>query len=294
MGCAKGCNVSLGTLVNRLKRPARPSSGPRAGVIGLCRFSYPGLGGFQRDRATPEAQARYLYHPARLDERFRLFEAVTLPSLRAQSDQDFTFLVVIGQDFPSERLARLQALLADMPQAVLQAHPPGRHRDVMSAAIASVRRDDAPFSLQFRLDDDDGIGSRFIARLRQTLRDAAPVFERHQRVAIDFNRGHVLRASAEGIRARAIMRAYWAPGLALAFRADCPQTVMNFQHRDVWKHMPTITLPTPDMFIRGLNDHNDSAVQIDEELPLLNAQQEAAFFDAYGVSADKVRKVYAP
>ncbi|MCC5988057.1 MAG: putative rhamnosyl transferase [Pararhodobacter sp.] len=279
--------------MKRLKRPARSSAGPVAGVIGLCRFSYPGLGGFQKEHVSPEAQARYLYDPVRLDERFRLFEAITLPSLRAQSDQDFTFLVVIGQDFPAGRLARLRALLADMPQAVIQAHPPGRHRDVMAAAIASVRRDDAPFSLQFRLDDDDGIGRRFVARLRQTLRDAAPIFERHQRVAIDFNRGHVLRASAEGIRARPVERAYWAPGLALAFRADCPQTVMNFQHRDVWKHMPTITLPTPDMFIRGLNDHNDSAVQIDTPLPLLDSRQEAAFFDAYGVRAEQVRRIYA-
>ena len=259
-------------------------------VIGLCRFSYPALGGFQRKHESAEARARYLYAPERLEERFRLFETITLPSLRAQTDQEFTFLVVIGNDFPQRD--RLEALLADLPQAVIHAYPPGKHRDVMNRAIAKVRRRGYHFSLQFRLDDDDGVGRSFVERLRSTVHEALPIFERNRRVAVDFNRGHVMRASARGIHALPVTRSLWTPGLAVVMREDCAQTVMSFGHHELWKHMPTISLTASSMFIRGLNDHNDSAPKTGEALKLLDRKEEAAFLKAYGVSAEAVRARY--
>jgi len=264
---------------------------PPTEVIGLCRFSYPALGGFQRRHESPEARARFLYAPERLDERFRLFETVTLPSLRAQTDPDFTFLVVIGEDFPQRD--RLEALLADLPQAAIRAFPPARHRDVMARAITEARRPGPRFSLQFRLDDDDGVGRSFVARLRQTVQEARPIFERNRRVAIDFTCGHVMRASAAGIHALTVRRAYWTPGLAVALREDSPKTVMNFGHKRLWRHMPTITLTAPDMFIRGLNAHNDSDLRIRAPLKLLDKPMAEAFHAAYGVSAAHVQAVYA-
>ena len=63
-------------------------------TVGICRFSYAGEGGFKvghDDHATLEA---FLYGAARMEERFRLFEAITLPCVAAQTDPDFTFLIV--------------------------------------------------------------------------------------------------------------------------------------------------------------------------------------------------------
>ncbi|MCP3879258.1 MAG: hypothetical protein GY701_12850, partial [Sulfitobacter sp.] len=48
-------------------------------VLGLCRFSYPALGGFQVGHDSTADRIAYLYDPARLEERFRLFETVALP-----------------------------------------------------------------------------------------------------------------------------------------------------------------------------------------------------------------------
>lgn len=265
----------------------------RIEAIGLCRFSYPAIGGFQVDHATPSTRAQYLYAADRLDERFRLFETVTLPSLRAQTDQDFTLLVVIGQDLPAARQDQLRALLADLPQAVVQAHAPGRHRDVMAAAISAVRKPEHQISLQFRIDDDDAIGRSFIARLRETVQDTRAVFARTRRLAIDFTNGHILRASASGIHARAVKRTGWAPGLAVALRADAPRTVMNFAHHKLWQQMPTLSLPDPDMFVRGVNDHNDSEIPGASAVPLLEGSQEDLLRTAYGICADHVRRVYA-
>ena len=276
----------------RRKQGTAPAS-LKLEVIGLCRFSYPAQGGFQHRHESAEARAGYLYAPERMEERFRLFETITLPSLRAQSDQDFTFLVVIGTDFPQRE--RLEALLADLPQAVIRAYPPdGKHREVMIDAITSARRPGYRFSLQFRLDDDDGLGRRFVERLRATVHDALPVFARNRHVTVDFNCGHVARCSPEGIHALEVSRPYWTPGLAVVLREDCALTVMSFNHGKLWKRMPGITLPDKAMFIRGLNDHNDSSVEVDEQPQLLDKQQEAAFLKAYGVSAEAVRARYRP
>jgi hypothetical protein len=50
-------------------------------VIGLCRFSYPAIGGFQVEHETIEDRIAYLYADARIEERFRLMEAVALPCI---------------------------------------------------------------------------------------------------------------------------------------------------------------------------------------------------------------------
>ena len=289
-GPGNGRGVLFKAVSQRLRAAEACNESLPMEVIGLCRFSYPALGGFQRFHETPQARARYLYDPERLEERFRLFQAITLPCLRAQTDQDFTFLVVIGDDFPQRK--RLEALLAELPQAVIRAYPPGQHREVMAGAITEIRQPGHRFSLQFRLDDDDGVGRRFVERLRATVHEARPIFERNRHAVIDFNRGHVARLSHQGIRALPVHRSFWTPGLGMVLREDCKQTVMNFEHGKLWKIMPSINLPAGNMFIRGLNDHNDSSVHVDAPLPLLDSRQEAAFFEAYGVSADQVRTVY--
>ncbi len=271
-------------------RGVAPPATIREQVIGLCRFSYPALGGFQRQHESPVERARYLYAPERLNERFRLFEAVTLAGIRAQTDPDFTFVVVIGEDFP--QLDRLKALLADIPQAVVRAYPPRPHRAVMAEAIKTVRDDGAPLSLQFRLDDDDGVNLRFVARLREAARDTRALLAKHPTAAIDFNHGHVFRASASGIEAEPVNRNCWAPGLAVAVRRGNPKTVMNFAHHAVWKHMPTVTLTTRNMFLRGLNPFNDSGFQPGDGFRLLDAGGEAQFLNDYGVDADRVRALW--
>jgi hypothetical protein len=259
-------------------------------VIGLCRFSYPALGGFQRQHDTPADRARFLYAPERLEERFRAFETVTLPGLRGQTDPDFAFLVVIGEDFPQRR--RLESLLADLPQAVIRAYPPRPHREVMREAINTLRDPGAPLSIQFRLDDDDGVNLRFVERLRAVARDCRPFLRRHHKAAIDFTRGHVIRPGAAGIEAEAVTRAYWAPGLAVVLRQGNMQSVMNFAHQAVWQNMPTITLTDPDMFIRGWNPFNDSEFSPGDGFRLLDAAGEAAFRTAYGVDAGLVRAAW--
>lgn len=265
-------------------------------VIGLCRFSYPGIGGFQVEHEDLQSRIDYLYDATRLEERFRFFETFTLPCLRAQSDQDFTYLVVIGESLPRAHRQRLAALVADIPQVVVQAHPPGRHRQVMRDAINSVRRFDDQPCLQFRLDDDDAVAISFVAQLRQAAADVAGLLRDNRHIAIDFNQGYIAQPGPNGVEACAIQKPYWTPGLGFMFRPDVDLCVMNFSHQAVVRRMPTVTFSGTDMMLRGHNEFNDSRQKPNVQpvtLAPLDAAGEALFLDTYNISADHVRRVFS-
>ncbi len=265
-------------------------------VIGLCRFSWPGVGGFQVDHPSLQERIDYLYAPERLEERFRTFETITLPPLKAQTDPDFTFLIVIGEALPKPWHDRLQDLVADMPQVVVQPRAPGRHRPVMQEAINSVRRFDSEPCLQFRMDDDDAVACVFVEKLREAAHDIASLSRRHRYLAIDFNQGFIASPGAKGLRATPTKAPYSTAALALMLQPSEERTVMNFAHAKVSQNMPTLTFSGQDMLIRGHNDFNDSRqkprVKPVDLLPLA-AEDEDHFRTVFNIDADHVRRIFS-
>ena len=265
-------------------------------VIGLCRFSYPAIGGFQVDFPTFEDKLAYLYSPQRMEERFRYFETLTLPPLIAQTDPDFTFLVVIGESLPPPYLERLRTLLAPLPQAELITRPPGQHRAVMEEVINGYRDFGTTPCLQFRMDDDDAVAVDFVARLREAAQDARPLIRKNRRMAIDFNRGYIVRPDADGLHATPTTAPYTTAGLGLAFGPRATRTVMNFAHVKVAQQMPTLTLTDSDMVLRGHNDHNDSRQKPSVKhvpLTLMDPKEEAHIKRRFNVDADHIRAVFS-
>lgn len=265
-------------------------------VIGLCRFSYLGVGGFQVEHDSLEARAAYLYAPERMEERFRTFETLTLPPLKAQTDPDFTLLIVIGEDFPAACRARLEGLVADLPQAVIRAEPPDRHRPAMKRAINAVRVASAQPCLQFRMDDDDAVAVDFVARLREAAADVEGLLARHRHLAIDFNQGWIARPGPEGLSVAETRAPYTTAALALMIRPELDLTVMNFAHAKLAQTMPTVTFTGQDMLVRGHNDHNDSRQKPGVKpvrLTPLDAEGEAHFLRRFAIDCDQVRRVFA-
>ncbi len=265
-------------------------------VIGLCRFSYPGEGGFQVEHETLQDRIDYLYAPERMEERFRTFETITLPPLRAQTDSDFTFLIVIGHSLPDRYRDRLEALVADIPQVALQSHAPGPHRKVMQAAINLVRRDSRDPCLQFRMDDDDAVAVTYVEKLREAAQDLRKLSRRHRHVAIDFNQGYIARPGPSGLEVTPTKSPYTTAGLALMFKPSVNLSVMNFSHNKVAQMMPTVTFTGEDMMVRGHNEFNDSRQKSGVRkirLSLLDAEGEALFRRVYNIDADAVRAAYA-
>lgn len=264
-------------------------------AIGICRFSYPGEGGFQVEHGSLRERMDYLYAPARMAERFATFETMMLPPLRAQTDDDFTLLIVIGDSLPGTYRDRLEAAVQHMPQAVIRACPPGPHRKVMQDAINAVRRSDGAPCLQFRMDDDDAVACSYIAQLRGAARDVATLAARHRHIAIDFNQGYIARASAQGLAVAPTNVPYTTAALALVFQPDLRLSVMNFAHMKVGQKMPTVTFTGQDMLIRGHNDYNDSRQKPGLRAPKLqplDAQGKAHFKVTYNIDADQVAAAF--
>jgi hypothetical protein len=263
-------------------------------IIGICRFSYPALGGFKRMHDSVVEREAYLYAPARMTLRFAHFETLTLPSVRAQTDPDFTFLIVIGQNMPEPWLSKLTALCAPVPQIKLVECEPLKHRLALQLAIQDELGKVRPESLQFRLDDDDAMGVDFVELARTIARRSARLRRREPRIAIEFNTGYSATLSRSGIIAEDVISSFWACGLGVHFSEGDDKTIMNFGHHKLHHVMPSIIHPRPPMYIRAKHSDNDSEAKFRPRRmkPLSDAQRQI-FKERFSVDEEQVRAVFS-
>jgi len=230
-------------------------------VIGLCRFSFPApLSTFQVQHETMEDRRAALYGYARLVQRFMWFEHVFLPSIRRQTDPDFTLLLLLGDDFPEPWRSRLEALIADVPQILPQYRPSQHHRTLCRELFHAARDPDADVVAEFRLDDDDTVAMDFVEQLRVHYPVIKPLMEVNGKAALDFQRGFLIEALDDGLRVRAMSVPLWTPALAAYFPPDHKNCIMDFGHLNIWSRMPVISRSDELMFVRGAHDTNDSQV----------------------------------
>ncbi|QQA42273.1 glycosyltransferase [Pelagovum pacificum] len=231
-------------------------------VLGLCRFSYPSApGGFEDHAMDMDAVRAKLYEPSRLELRFLWFEHVALPSMRRQTDPDFTLVVLAGDHLPAPYRARLEALLADVPQAKLEIMPEGeQHRFACRRAMLAHRNPDAKAVAEFRLDDDDAVAEIFVERARLVFRHVRQLFDMRPRVTVDFCRGVVLRATGDGVVLRPVIAQHWTPALITYRAPDDQMSLLDALHTRLWKGMPQLTMPFPPMYVRGSHEVNESEI----------------------------------
>ena len=263
-------------------------------VIGLCRFSYPAIGGFQVDHDTIEGRIAYLYDDARIEERFQLFEAVALPSLRAQTDPDFELIIVVGDQMPERHLSRLKGLIADMPQARIHAEPPRPQREVMKQILNAARRDFSEPCLQFRFDDDDAVAIDFVECLRKAANDCEGLTKQHKSVAFDWNKGYIAEYGSKGVAATEIFRPFDVAALGMWVKGNCHLTIMNFAHNKINRFMPAVSFDEPRMFVRGHNASNDSRQKPVKPVPVkaLTYEQAEHFRKRFAIDIEQVERVF--
>lgn len=263
-------------------------------VIGICRFSYPAHGGFKRMHDTVEDREAYLYDPHRMELRFRHFETLTLPSIKAQKEPRFTFLVLVGESLPMPYRERLHDVTADVPQVRIVAKPPMRHRHAMQEAIKEELGEDTTESLQWRLDDDDALSINFTRSIRWLAKHTAPMRKNWRNVVFEYNSGYSVALSEQGIVAEEVQSPFWACGLAVLFRPGDPKTVMNYAHHRLHTHMPTFINPHPHMYLRSKHEDNDSAAKFKTgPLQPLSAEERQFFRDRFNVDEDHVKAVFS-
>ena len=261
-------------------------------VVGICRFSYPALGGFKRMHDNVPEREAYLYDPARMDLRFRHFETLTLPSIAGQRDPRFTFLILVGESLPKPYLDRLNDLTAAIPQIRIVAREPMKHRLAMQLVIQEELGDNETESIQFRLDDDDAVGVQFVQALRRTARRSVRLREGWRNMAFEYRSGYSARLTPEGILARPVQTPFWACGLAVLFKPGDRKTVMNYAHHKLHEKMPTLIDPQWPMYVRSVHDDNDSGAR-DARLRPLTDHERAQFKARFNVDEEQVKRVFS-
>jgi hypothetical protein len=233
-------------------------------VLGLCRWSYPSqTGAFNNTGESLEALQSELYAAGRMAVRLFFLEHLVLPSLRAQSDPEFTLVLMMGETLPEPWRSRVLELVQDVPQVKPVFLPEGQNHMAACTALMRAHRDEnADVVVEFRLDDDDAVASDFVAQLRGLYRQLRPIYKANKRVAVDFCRGFLFRCEDDGgVNYLPVEARLWTPALALYLPPDHPRSLLNYPHMRTWRSMPVLSLNKKPMFVRGAHGGNDSAIK---------------------------------
>ncbi len=253
--------VQFSAVPRKVTAPPPQPSVPLIDVVGLCRFSYLGEGGFRTHGATTLQERRnLLYDPRRLASRMIWFEHVFLPALCVQTDPDFTLVVLTGDDLPDPFRSQLQSLLAHLPQARLVFRPPGPHRDVCAEVLRGASTPGADVTAQFRLDDDDAVAIDYVARIRQDFVALSALYAESGRFAVDCSMGILLDDARVAVTGQVLRHAFWSCAMTLYLEPGDLMQALDFPHHKVWQQMPTLTRSDRPMFVRGAHQTNDSRI----------------------------------
>lgn len=264
----------------------------RIQMLGLCRFSYLGGAGFQIEHDTIEQRRAFLYEPARLARRWFWFENVALPGLIAQTDPDFTLVVMTGPDLPEPYLGMLRDLAATVPQIELElVEPMEAHLDACMAAIAPHVEPSADIVGHFRHDDDDAVSVDYIAAARADFPLVQLAFARSRRASIDYPRGLVLHADDKGLRIEARMIHNAVAGLTIYLGPELPRSAVHYAHWKLALSMPGLVLGSQPRFVRVLHGDNDSgAVGASYPWRIGTAEAEAMLADRFRLDLPALRQ----
>jgi hypothetical protein len=228
-------------------------------IIGLIRFSFVTVGDFYPGFETADDMKAFLFDEARLERRFRLFEGVCLPTLKAQTDQDFTCVLLVAKDFPKLWRKRLDAAIAGLPFVQVVEKPPMNHYQGIREAFDAVPREGFTHRTTFRLDDDDAINLGFIALLRKLAIKLNKVSPKDDPIGIAFNKGIYLSYSAEGTKyQKAQERMPLSIGTALLAPVAFAGNIYAYNHRAISQFHSTWMDLSEMVYLRTLHRDNKS------------------------------------
>lgn len=260
-------------------------------IIGVCRFSYLGEGGFRHRSLRADDVMDALYEPTRMQRRFVYFENICLPSLAAQTDTDFRLITLIGDTMPVRWRKRLKALGERYPFleiCTLEAAGP------LNSTRRAFRRGwdgTSPFVTGFRIDDDDAVAVDYIARTREIADQLLGIgwADESTPAAVCFHRGLYWDMN------RPEDAQFWSfsekepLGLASAM-VTTPESMTNiyrWNHRRLAAQARCWSDPTEHMFVRTLHGHNDSDRSIPPRAePRTRDEARALLADRFGLSPD--------
>lgn len=228
-------------------------------IVGLLRFSVLTPTYYSEKFGTIDKIAEHIFSPDRMELRFRLFEALCLPTLTRQRDKDFDCVVLTAQSMPEPYLDHLRALLDPHPNLHLRPVGTDTHYQLLKEGYNSVPVGDATHRALFRLDDDDCVDLDFVARTRRLAQGLLDLQGPDTPFVIAHNRGFYVRfRDGDNEIFDACERAPLSAGTTLVAPVDHPANPYRFNHRALAQHYNTFSDISVPGFLRTIHGDNKS------------------------------------
>ncbi|MDJ0631442.1 MAG: glycosyltransferase [Rhodobacter sp.] len=232
-------------------------------VIGVIRFSFPGLNSYRKTPDTAAEAEAFVYAPERLERRVHLFEKLCLPSLLHQTDPDYTVVLLIGDNLPPAYRARLEELTRPLRSCLIYATGPRHAYVAVKEAYAAGARDGYTHRTSFRLDDDDALCTRYVERLKRRADLLHQPDDPDAPFAIGFNKGFYLAVSPEGNKVFDVVeRLPLGLGLSLTTPYGSRLNVYKYHHRRIATACDFFSDARQPAFIRTVHRDNDSGMNL--------------------------------
>lgn len=262
-------------------------------IKGVVRFSYPSEGGFAQKFPSAESHEAFLYDHERLTRRFHLFENLTLPCLRGQTEGEFHVAILTGESLPDWALNRLRENLSDIPQARIIQLPRMNHYPATREAFEQLPDEGATHVAGFRLDDDDAMHFTTVQRIREISDGMAKLTDTTVPFAIGFNRGFFLSCSDNGNAVVEVReRTPLGIGLTLVVPIDQRSNIFRRNHRFLHQFYDCFTDVGQPMFIRSVHEDNDSgAVSTGVGKGMTRAEIDQALVSGFGMDLAQLKAI---
>lgn len=214
-------------------------------ITGYVRFSYFGASDTRQKHINRDEAFNQLYNKKRMEARFYLFENICLPSIQAQTDQDFKIVILSSDIMPKKYKDRLLKLIKNIPNIVVDFSEATRIGIALNNHIQEAA-DHAKFGhhVSFRLDDDDAVSRHYIKKLRE-ISVSLP-----ERSYVTFPKGiTVFQDRNNEIMSVQNYRLFGGIGLAQINGPSFKITPFQIQHGAVWQKNITVSDPSLNSFI---------------------------------------------
>jgi Putative rhamnosyl transferase len=179
-----------------------------------------------------------------LDDRIRLFEAYCLPSVAAQSDQNFTWYLYFDDSTPEKYLDRIAAAIGPRENILIKRCALWEGTTLVNDLLAGLD-EHTRWVITTRLDNDDGLQRDFVSVLHAAVEEKTEF--------LNFPRG-IIWYSGKCYLYRHPSNAF----LSMVEPAASPRTVWLVPHEDAARVAPVRQLSQKPAFLQVIHGNNVS------------------------------------